>query len=208
MDPTKTGAFSTVKEIEIPYGAKTYRGIPIKWPDDYTPARTKIIGLSGRKRSGKDTVAKMLSEHPEFGGKTSRIGFADALKAELSDATGFPVEFIEQFKDKFRLGLQWWGTELRRDLCGENYWIDKYRQAVAQDGSPFILTPDVRFKNEYDAIKSLGGIVVRVTRPELTSDDLHPSETSLDNENFDWTIVNSGTLSDLRAKVSMLALKI
>lgn len=167
-----------------------------------------LIGISGRKRSGKDTVATLLDEHPDFGGKVERIGFADALKREVASACDVPVEFIEAMKDNFRLILQGWGTDFRRELCGQDYWLCKFKEQVADTNLPLVVVPDVRFKNEFDLIKAMGGFVVRVERPELQTADTHISETELDNEQFDWLVVNDGSLTDLRTKVSMLALKI
>lgn len=73
----------------------------------------------------------------------------------------------------------------------------------------WILT-DCRFPNEAQAIKDRGGIIIRVNR--LFDDEmgytapqhLHPSETSLDNWNFDWVINNDGTIEDLIIKVKIM----
>ena len=90
-----------------------------------------------------------------------------------------------------RFILQLWGTEYRRR--GENgrdsYWLDIVRAAI--DASPdrsFVIT-DVRFNNEADFIEAIGGILVRVRRPELEAREAadrkkngraaHPSETEL-----------------------------
>lgn len=61
---------------------------------------------------------------------------------------------------------------------------------------------DVRFPNEAEAIRAAGGIVFKVVRPSLgVSDDEHPSETSVDLIEADHTIINDGTLADLRTKL-------
>lgn len=66
---------------------------------------------------------------------------------------------------------------------------------------------DMRFPNEMEAVKQREGITIRVVRPvhALSQDNhcgiLHPSETSLDNEEFDYTIVNDSTIEDLVEKV-------
>lgn len=94
---------------------------------------------------------------------------------------------------------------------------------------PNWLVSDTRFPNEAQSIKDRGGLVIRVNRnenagksivdimrplsnhvnygiplpevPYQTSEQLHPSETSLDNWNFDYEIDNNGTLQDLEKKV-------
>lgn len=69
---------------------------------------------------------------------------------------------------------------------------------------PNWIITDVRYKNEADAIKSLGGILIRVDRNTELNDD-HISETALDDyDGWDYVIDNNGTLGDLRNKVREL----
>jgi hypothetical protein len=159
-----------------------------------------IIGLSGRKRSGKDTVCEIIQR--VFTG-ARRFAFADALKRELSEATDTPVHVIEQEKDRFRLGLQWWGTEFRRHQS-DTYWVDQLmeslRMAEAHD-CPVAIVTDCRFQNEADAIRSMGGKVLRIERATSPSQDCHASETSMDKYAFDGVIYNHGTINDLEDAV-------
>ena len=78
---------------------------------------------------------------------------------------------------------------------------------------------DVRFPSEAKAIKSRFGIIIRVNRmfstteygggiPATFSDtQFHPSETSLDNYNFDEIINNNGSLEDLILNVRAILIK-
>ena len=84
---------------------------------------------------------------------------------------------------------------------------------------PDWIITDVRFPNELAAIKERGGVVIRVNRkdersrfadidkPEERSKYYHPSETALDNAEFDYTIDNNGTIDDLIIKVREILLK-
>ncbi len=84
--------------------------------------------------------------------------------------------------------------------------------------SPNWIISDCRFENEAKAIKDRDGIVVRINRPthELEPDALtgkqlmsfpkHPSETSLDSWEFDYTIDNSGSLEELLEQVRTMLL--
>ena len=86
---------------------------------------------------------------------------------------------------------------------------------------------DVRFPNEVQAIKDRGGIVIRVNRPEtwkstgcvimdMSSNDRskdvvikyteHPSETALDDYEFDIVVENDGSIEELVEKVKKLKL--
>jgi len=78
----------------------------------------------------------------------------------------------------------------------------------------------MRFPNEMEAVKEREGITIRVVRPEtrdyfqlknrdgsITHATLHPSETSLDSAEFDYTIVNDSTIEDLVVKVKEILIK-
>lgn len=69
------------------------------------------------------------------------------------------------------------------------------------------LIPDVRFINEVKAIESNGGLVIRVTRPGHTETGNHASEISLDRHDFEYNIVNDGSLGALCDKVSQELIK-
>jgi hypothetical protein len=99
-----------------------------------------------------------------------------------------------------RLILQLLGTEGGRDVIHPNIWINatlgniKYNEKV--------IVTDCRFPNEVQGIKKRNGIVVRVIRPSKISTSTHPSETSLnDYKDWDYVIINDGTLEDLERKV-------
>jgi NAD-dependent SIR2 family protein deacetylase len=159
-----------------------------------------IIGIGYKKFSGKDTLASMIQE--EMGHDVCGIiHFADALKREVSAATGVSVEDINKNKDQFRPILQWWGTEFRRQfLPGVNdYWVDKVRETI--DASiaigtslKVVLVPDTRFPNEADWIKARGGKLIKIERPSIESIDLHQSEIAMNSYKREWDmlIVNEG----------------
>lgn len=78
---------------------------------------------------------------------------------------------------------------------------------------PNWIITDLRFLNELKAVEDRGGITIRVNRKNVfkmmevdmkknTSKIIeHPSETSLDNTNFKYTIDNNGTIQELIEKV-------
>lgn len=156
-----------------------------------------VLGLIGKKRSGKDTVFAILNENPEV----YRIAFADALKQELARACDLSVEFLEMHKEAFRLGLQWWGSEFRRGLFTDSYWLDRARDRFNHCllGNPnLIVFTDVRFPNEVEFVRHLGGKLWRICRESVeTSGDKHASETALDEFIPDRAIHNNGTIEDL-----------
>lgn len=164
-----------------------------------------IIGLSGRKGAGKDTVFRLLQQtRPDL--RVVRVAFADALKEEVAGVLGIPVAEIEADKPRFRLMLQWWGTEWRRAQC-VTYWIDRAREkikAIASAAEPvdIVVVTDVRFPNEAALIRELGGRVVRIVNPTAEqSSDPHPSEVEMDHYPFDGAVWNDGTLAALERAV-------
>jgi hypothetical protein len=179
-DPFKCNSWSTVSFSP-----------PNRWAENLDVRKLpKIIGISGKKLHGKDTLADILTRL--LLPKTSaKLPFALPLKRELANACGVDIAFIEKNKAAFRTALQWWGGNFRRDMCGKDYWVERFKVALVMDFMNFdyILVPDVRFLNEVEAIKGLGGKVLRVERTGFASDnDSHPSETQLDGYEFETTL--------------------
>ena len=158
----------------------------------------QLIGLTGRKRSGKDLACQMLTEivKPHV---LQRIGFADALKIEISNALGLPVWYMEEHKNNFRLIYQGWGTDWRRELCGADYWIRRWQEVYDASKADVIVVPDVRFLNEADYIMKAGGVVWRIKRT-VSEIDLHRSETELDDFQFP-TINNDSSPANLMTQL-------
>ena len=100
--------------------------------------------------------------------------------------------------------LQLLGTECGRQIIHPNIWVNSLFADYKKD-SNWIIT-DVRFPNEAQAIKDKGGIMIRINRPLYRLDDQHPSETALDNYNFDYVIENEGNIDELVQKIKQLKL--
>jgi len=176
----------------------------------------KLFGIHGKKQSGKDETYKAIKSFYELKGcKVERIAFADSLKEEVAKACGVSLQFIEEHKDNFRLILQGWGTDFRRKLHNDNYWIIKTLNKIIVSNADVIVIPDVRFKNEYDAIAHSDGKLWKVVRksyelgghkeiPSYSKPDTHASECDLDDvTSWDVQIDNSGTLTQLEKEVHL-----
>lgn len=172
-----------------------------------------IIALSGRMGSGKDTAADMILSY-DYGYEIKR--FSGKLKQVAELLTGIPAEAFNSQEVKQRhLGEEWGmtvrellqrlGTDAVRDGLHTNAWVNALF-ADYEQGMNWIIT-DCRFPNEYEAVKKRGGIVVRIERGERKQ-DVHPSESALDDADFDYVIDNNGTLEDLKKKVDFLLFKI
>lgn len=106
--------------------------------------------------------------------------------------------------------LQKLGTDGLRDGLHTNVWVNAMfadYECTHTDHVPggfdcdnWIIT-DCRFPNEAQAVKDRNGIIIRIDRPGITAVNAHPSETSIDDWNFDDRIVNDGSVEDLLVKV-------
>lgn len=165
-----------------------------------------IIGTSSKKRGGKNTAAdEILRRLP--GGK--QIAFADALKDEVCKALGISRDELERNKAIFRQILQWWGTAYRREYCGnKNYWIEQVDNVIQHYRGTniryFVIT-DVRFHNEYEYVKNLGGFILRIESSRCDMEDQHQSEVELDQARFDLRLRNDSTLIKFRRSVRTIA---
>jgi hypothetical protein len=168
----------------------------------------KLIGLSGYAQSGKDTAAAALTDVG-----WTRIAFADVLRSavyaldplmpdgrrvsDVVDEMGWDSAKVN-FRE-IRTLLQRMGTEVGRNLLGENIWVDTALRDLDPEGR-YVIT-DCRFPNEAKAIRDRGGKVVRIHRPGTEAANDHPSETSLDNFAFDAILVNSGSIKSLQGQM-------
>jgi hypothetical protein len=179
-----------------------------------------IIGLTGRKGSGKSEVARLLYERGWL-----VYPFAYPLKemlATLLSTRGVEDDKIERMlrgdlkevahpalnNRTPRHAMQTLGTEWGRELVHGDLWINAWIDLVRK--CDLVVADDVRFVNEAQLIRSMGGQVWRITRD--TGDDVvsdqHVSETPLPDALVNTTIQNSRTLKHLRDMVELLAVKV
>lgn len=185
-----------------------------------------LIGLNGPARCGKDTVFNMLRDGAAVSGLVvKRFAFADLLKLSAARALGFDgtteecVEFCNQIKEEGvgitvaspskclralsgREFLQRYGTEAHRDVFDTNFWVEA---ALPVDyevptGEVHVFT-DVRFTNEAERIRRVGGRVWRIQRERSITESAHASEKPLPLDLVDYGIPNNGSLEELQDKV-------
>ena len=108
-----------------------------------------IILISGTARAGKDTVGEMIDNAlSDERVHIHRLG--DLVREDLWRATGVSVAEQLRARTQWRKVWQWWGTEVRRNLCLETWWLRAWsaRAQALADRSATIIVPDVRFVNE------------------------------------------------------------
>lgn len=145
----------------------------------------KIIGISGSAGSGKDTIGDYLVKNYGW----EKMSFASALKDITSILFGWDRVMLagetpenrklREEKDEYwskvfndtitpRRMLQILGTNILRHHLGENIWVDVLKRKLINSDKNVVIT-DVRFPNEIDMIRNLGGKMIRVERGNLPS---------------------------------------
>ena len=195
-----------------------------------------IIGICGLIGSGKGTVGDILVEQG-----FTKVSFADKLKDGVATIFGWNRAMLEGDTDESRnwreqpddfwtqetgrnitprIVLQEFGTECMRDGFDDSIWVSLLKKQMLDNPGDYVI-PDVRFRNEQDMIRELGGEIWRVQRgdvPEwygcamldnttgsnlMESYDVHVSEYKwIDmNNKFNTTIYNNSTLEQLKQSV-------
>lgn len=174
---------------------------------------SKLIGITGLARSGKDSFALILGRHGYH-----RIAFADPLKEVVAHIANEETHLYhdEVTKEQHcealgmtrRIALQRVGHAMREAL-GEDVWVNRALREWNSLGRPATVVSDCRYKNEAIAIRNLGGIVVRMVRPGagLSGEAAdHSSEVQLPDGLVDVEINNDGTLGELADEARKIAL--
>lgn len=182
-----------------------------------------IVGLSGRKHSGKSELANFLISY-----NYEVINFADHMKELVSTILGCTIDELNKDKElvsyydlsnfiKFvsietniseeyispffsnsfstiREILQVLGTDIIRKY-NPNWHINKTK-ALMKTEKKYVIG-DVRFPNEKEMIESLGGKVYFIIRPDNLNISNHISEVSLRRKDFTNVIINNSSKESL-----------
>ena len=161
----------------------------------------KIILISGKAQSAKDTSAFMMKEVLEKKKKKVLIiHYADNLKLFAKNYFGWSGQ-----KDaEGRKLLQWLGTDVVRNNY-EDTWVDMVVALLKGIKTlyDYVIIPDVRFPNEIDKMCSaFDCVTARIIRPDfdngLTEEQKnHPSEKALDDYPMEFELINDGSLEKL-----------
>jgi hypothetical protein len=190
-----------------------------------------IIGLCGLIGSGKNTAAEHLIDEHAY----ESISFAETLKDAASSIFGWNRTMLEgataearaarETKDEWwsdRLGfdvsprymLQFMGTEVMRNNLHNDIWalsVERklIQQAIERPSQNFVIS-DVRFPNEVDMIRRLGGRIWHIQRGDLpewfgkNDPSIHESERAWNNTMFDATIYNNGSIEQMCGTIDVL----
>lgn len=193
---------------------------------------TTVVAFTGKRGSGKSEAVRVLTESLGFRELKFADPLKNMIRA-MYRTCGVDEETIERkiegdLKEEPcewlcgatpRRAMQTLGTEWRDGLnpeLDENgdplsrpMWAHMFRRAVETGNlGDRVACSDYRFPKEAEAIDALGGVKYRVHRPaaDAASDHAaqHASETLVDEIPVDMSIMNDGTLDDLRREVLAL----
>jgi len=169
----------------------------------------QIIGITGKARSGKDTIANII----ETENRTRKISFAAPIKEAFRAVFGWhPDSYPDRKEQRIpgfnftpREAMQTLGTEWGRNLQSD-LWLKIAQRKIdsareQQNYFKYIVITDVRFDNEAFLIRKNGGIIIEVTRNDREHVAAHSSEDGLSFEAADFTIFNDGSLNELKDNV-------
>lgn len=168
-------------------------------------AAPRIIGITGRAGSGKDTVANFIVA--ARGGY--RYSFADPIRAMLAQiGVNMADPYWVQNKENIipalgvspRRLMQTLGTEWGRELINDSLWLILAQQRLLANG-PGMVIADVRFENEAAWVRKHGGLIIHLTREDAPAIEGHCSEAGVTVQDQDFTLNNFGTLEELQNAV-------
>jgi hypothetical protein len=188
-----------------------------------------LIAVLGCKSSGKDTFANYIIDKYQF----TKYSFADPLKKgiqaffNLTDAQLYDEKLKEEIDPRWGVSprklFQTIGTDIFQysiknylpelitsNNNSRNHWVLLFREwynDLKKNNQNNVVIADARFLHEVEEIKQLGGIVIKIIRPEIKSNDFHKSEMEINEipEQFiDYIIINDSDLNSFYNKINEL----
>jgi len=172
----------------------------------------RVILVHGKKRSGKDAFAEILSESLI---RVRRFAFADPLKEDL--LRRFPMvmqhnlygtneekeEVIPELGMSGRKLMQVYGTDMMSSLwlpVWANAALEKVKACLEQNPNHVIVVPDLRRTVELHTFQPYRPTMLKIVRPGKADDDDHSSENELNDHKFSDVIMNTGNLWEYEEK--------
>lgn len=165
----------------------------------------KIIGLLGRSRAGKDTIAEYIcNQYPNY--QIIRLSYS--LKKAACCLYDYTMDQVES-SSKEAIDPRWNKTPRETIQSLTNYMmsymsVDFFTKKLfhAYDNGKYsshIIIPDIRYPHDIEEIKRRGGIVIKVERPNNFVQ--HSFEDHIDNLQGTVTIVNDKGIDDVHIKI-------
>jgi dephospho-CoA kinase len=192
----------------------------------------KVILVSGKLQSGKNTFTDILMEEMKKSISIDYDYFAKPLKNECKTVFSNLVDYLnkislehnipslytnedswyENKNEVTRILLQTYGTDIFRELVDEDWWAKKLKKKILARDEEVIVVSDVRFKSElriFEQDNDLKLIKIRIERDNYSRDNnpihSHISELDLDDySNWDFVLKNNETIDVLKQNTLIL----
>lgn len=165
-----------------------------------------LIILTGKAGSGKSTVAEFL-RHKGY----KEVAIASPIKEMLAMA-GYLEPVLREDKERNYISKNYSFRTLAQTLGewgrgnDENFWLDVALGKVVdylQGGHPVVVS-DARYDNEVEALKDLGGSVVKIVgRSSDLGDAAKHSSEQLEVE-ADFVLNNNADFDHLKLQIARL----
>lgn len=157
-----------------------------------------LIGLVGKKGSGKDTAADFLVNKYQF----EKKAFADPLKLVVQHLFLLEKDDLHDPVKKEKVDSRWGlsprqmmqmvGTDMVRTSLGEDFWLKHMGFSFASSSSRHLVVSDVRFENEAQWVRHNLGVLIRIHSKEITPPlDTHVSENEMEQIEVDLVLYNN-----------------
>lgn len=140
---------------------------------------------------GRDVPLPQLNNRPQGFALISLAGVLTQVIASGEPYGGATPRYL----------MQMIGTEWGRNLIDPDIWVKAWLRKVEAIAGP-VVVDDCRFPNEEAAIRSIGGTLVRITRPGQPTIKTSSHESEAHHIACDFEIINDGTLDQLYAALS------
>lgn len=178
------------------------------------------IALCGYKRSGKDTISDYLIEKHGF----IKYSFAEPVKKiakvlfcltdkqlnsdykEIKDERWglSPREIMQRLGTEFgQYQIYNLFPELKDKIKERELWLESFKLFLEENKDKKIVIADLRFKHEYDFLKSYHFNIIKVERNKNLLDS-HPSENEYKHFKPDFVISNNKSKTELYVEIDTI----
>lgn len=173
---------------------------------------SKLVAFTGKMGSGKTTAINCIRSLQNK--MLVPVKFAQPLY-DIQEYAYKRIENVYQRPENFikdRKLLQFLGTEWGRQVIRDSLWVDIWANEVnnilKNYSNVIVVTDDVRYDNEAEAILKLGGAIIKVesSRTDERIDTKngiinHISENGINPEYITATLKNDTTIDDLKKQI-------
>lgn len=184
-----------------------------------SPNMTKVFGILGRKRAGKNTTGEIIGGQYK---SVTELAFAYPLKDDLVKIFNVDPDYFYNEKNKElplihgmtpRHLMQWYGN-LMKEKFGQHYWINKLKYQIEKCNTDVVIITDVRFLIETQMIiNELAGTIIYLDRDTILgkipeNEDISEQQVYNSNEwakemkGHYYAIDNNGSIDELKMSIN------